>query len=225
MSRTPDDLSEFGRKLREKVAALDAQPQWPQEEFDRHMQAIMPRLIRFNEVVDHLITQVVGPRLGEFVKHFPQARVSRTDRPNRCSCSLGYTDRFPVNVKIEFAFDHDTQIEHLTIAHTLDILPTFFKYEQRAQLWLALEGIDDATVAAWVEERLLGFVDAYACVDRGPGEQEFDRVTDPVCGMQFARSNATARADYRGHDYFFCSTDCRDQFSLQPERFIRFELE
>ncbi len=50
MSSTPDDLSDFRSKLRERVAALDTQPKWPKEAFDRHMQAIIPGLTHFNEM-------------------------------------------------------------------------------------------------------------------------------------------------------------------------------
>ena len=43
--------------------------------------------------------------------------------------------------------------------------------------------------------------------------------TDPVCRMQVDRSNAPARAEYRGQAVFFCSERCRDRFGREPERY------
>jgi Cu+-exporting ATPase len=43
--------------------------------------------------------------------------------------------------------------------------------------------------------------------------------TDPVCGKQFESTQAVAESEYDLQTYFFCSTDCRDQFEANPEHF------
>ncbi len=43
---------------------------------------------------------------------------------------------------------------------------------------------------------------------------------DPVCGMQVDEKKATARAEYDGHVYFFCSEGCKERFEEDPRRFI-----
>jgi YHS domain-containing protein len=40
---------------------------------------------------------------------------------------------------------------------------------------------------------------------------------DPVCGMSVEESDAPATFDYRGTTYYFCSTDCREEFEANPE--------
>jgi len=44
--------------------------------------------------------------------------------------------------------------------------------------------------------------------------------TDPVCGMTVDPHTAEQRADYRGHNYYFCSTDCRSKFVADPEKYL-----
>lgn len=39
---------------------------------------------------------------------------------------------------------------------------------------------------------------------------------DPVCGMSVEESDAPARAEYEGQTYYFCSTDCKEEFEANP---------
>jgi Cu+-exporting ATPase len=43
--------------------------------------------------------------------------------------------------------------------------------------------------------------------------------TDPVCGMQVSEQQARGESDYKGKTFYFCSTSCKDQFDLNPERY------
>lgn len=50
-----------------------------------------------------------------------------------------------------------------------------------------------------------------------------DRPRDPVCGMAVRTDAATEDglvAEHDSHTYYFCRSDCRDQFSAEPTRFI-----
>jgi Cu+-exporting ATPase len=42
---------------------------------------------------------------------------------------------------------------------------------------------------------------------------------DPVCGMEVDERDAAGKSRYQGHTYFFCSTDCKEQFDRVPERY------
>ncbi|MDG6926995.1 MAG: YHS domain-containing protein [Nitrososphaerota archaeon] len=43
---------------------------------------------------------------------------------------------------------------------------------------------------------------------------------DPVCGM-FVDENAIYRAVYNNSVYYFCSKKCRDEFSMDPECWLK----
>jgi Cu+-exporting ATPase len=44
--------------------------------------------------------------------------------------------------------------------------------------------------------------------------------TDPVCGMQVVSAEESLIMEYKGHEYKFCSTTCRDTFRADPEKFV-----
>ncbi len=52
---------------------------------------------------------------------------------------------------------------------------------------------------------------------RGPHEEAtVTTATDPVCGMKVEEGDAPAKAEYQGQGYFFCSSDCKEEFEANP---------
>ena len=46
-------------------------------------------------------------------------------------------------------------------------------------------------------------------------------LTDPVCGMAIdAPANAVGSSEHMGQTYYFCSSDCKEQFDADPSRFV-----
>lgn len=46
-------------------------------------------------------------------------------------------------------------------------------------------------------------------------------VTDPICGMAVNEQSAAGSLRDAGTDYFFCSTDCLNQFAARIESLVR----
>ena len=42
---------------------------------------------------------------------------------------------------------------------------------------------------------------------------------DPVCGVQVDEDEAVT-ATYEGENYYFCCSDCRDEFREAPEEYL-----
>jgi Cu+-exporting ATPase len=40
---------------------------------------------------------------------------------------------------------------------------------------------------------------------------------DPVCGMEVEERTTQNKSTYLGQTYFFCSTDCKEEFDAEPE--------
>lgn len=40
---------------------------------------------------------------------------------------------------------------------------------------------------------------------------------DPVCGMMVEEADAPAQAEHSGTMYYFCSQDCAEEFTENPE--------
>lgn len=45
-------------------------------------------------------------------------------------------------------------------------------------------------------------------------------VKDPVCGMDVATATAAGRTEYKGLEYYFCGSKCKEQFALDPEQYV-----
>ena len=45
-------------------------------------------------------------------------------------------------------------------------------------------------------------------------------VKDPVCGMEIEPATAAGRTDHKGQTYFFCGSQCKAKFDLNPEHYV-----
>jgi Cu+-exporting ATPase len=45
-------------------------------------------------------------------------------------------------------------------------------------------------------------------------------VKDPVCGMDVEIATAAGRTEYKEERYFFCSSNCKVKFDLNPEQYL-----
>jgi YHS domain-containing protein len=44
---------------------------------------------------------------------------------------------------------------------------------------------------------------------------------DPVCKMDVDEKKAAATYEYKGKTYYFCAEGCRENFSKDPEKFLK----
>lgn len=45
--------------------------------------------------------------------------------------------------------------------------------------------------------------------------------TDPVCQMKVDEKKASARSEYKGIIYYFCSPICKQKFDKEPEKYLK----
>jgi len=213
-------LEEFESKLKSQVKAASDAPRWQSAEIDAYMGAVQARRQQFDQTAQSLIGTVVKPRLEAVARRFPSARAQTDEQAYRAWCWFACSDRFPVTAKLEFAVEHEESIEHLLVRYEAWLMPVFMRFQPHDRLTMPLDAVNSDQVAGWVEERIFEFLATYLQQDRGQEDLEEDIVTDPVCGMRLRRSDVRARADYRGHPYFFCSAECQGKFGRKPEDFV-----
>jgi YHS domain-containing protein len=215
------DVNELEKRIREKLDAQQRQRDLRQNHAARLMREYEEQHHRFTTLADRLMEAVVRPRLQTVAKHFDNARILEDDPAGRhhCVCQFLHTERFPASVKLELAVSRDGDFENLLVLYDLEIIPVFFAFERRDQLTLPLAAVSEARIAAWVEEKMVHFVDTYLRLANAPRYQEGNMAIDPVCGMHVNKAHA-ARMEYRGATYYFCIPDCQRQFAGDPERFL-----
>ena len=45
-------------------------------------------------------------------------------------------------------------------------------------------------------------------------------VKDPVCGMDVEAATAAGRTQHKGQTYYFCSSNCKAKFDINPEQYL-----
>jgi YHS domain-containing protein len=221
LGRNMSHLVNFAKRVANQLGKANAEPHWTPEEAERYMADVGLRHERFEQVASQLVETVIQPRLETVASRFPNASLRETEPLGHCMCWFGYCERFPSSTSCSFSVEHDVRVEKVVVRYEATMMPTFFKFDEHDRLSLALDEVDDAPVANWVETRLLEFLDAYLQVDRGGEDFNSDVVVDPVCGMRISRTSAAASGVYLGHPYFFCSTDCQLKFSIDPKGFVQ----
>lgn len=217
-----DPLQEFADRLSARLATARKDPHVTAAA-EQYMIQFEPRYRQFEEAASRLVSDVIRPRLEVLTRLF-NAKLQCAEHEYRCVAWLGYCLRFPATVKLELSVEADERIEKVILRYEVRILPAFVKYESHDKVVFTLEHVDADQAAAWVEERLLSFLDTYLRLDRGGQEVDELMATDPVCGMKVDAATAL-NWEYRGHAYYFCSEACRQRCSESPERYVLFEME
>ena len=76
--------------------------------------------------------------------------------------------------------------------------------------------------ANFLDSRILRFASDYLKVhDPDSPYLRSELVADPACGIIQPRSQARARVQHDGREYYFCTEDCRNAFVGDPESYLR----
>ncbi|MFU0257808.1 YHS domain-containing protein, partial [Klebsiella pneumoniae] len=69
------------------------------------------------------------------------------------------------------------------------------------------------------DARIQDIADRVLWLEDGEFKEARTLATDPVCGMAVERGKVP-HTQWQGQEYFFCSKGCREEFLLQPGKFI-----
>ena len=215
------DLSYLEQQIKEKLARSDERRRVGQNHVQQRMAETEARHQRYTALADRLMQEVVRPRMEKLVSFFDNARMpeARNSRHNSC-CQFEPTPRFPATARLEMGVTRDGEFRTLVHEYELEILPVFFAVEGQDHLRMFLDEVDEAKATAWVEGKLLNFVDAYLRLETSGHYQEKNVVTDLVCGMRINKAFAPAQMTYQGRAYYFCVSECRARFAEDPERYL-----
>jgi YHS domain-containing protein len=213
-------LERLDRRIKERIAAGEEARERRRDRMREVMDDTEERLRRYTEVADRLTQEVIRPRLERLAACFDNARAPE-DRNSRHTSVYEFerTLRYPATATLELAVTRDGDAAKVRIEYNLKILPVFFVYTGEDRLVMGLDEVDMDKAAAWVEDKLLEFVDAYVQLESADQYQAENTVADPVCGMRVNRADAPASMEYRGAKYYFCVEECRRRFAEDPEKY------
>ncbi len=215
------DLATFTEHVQDVLCDAYRVPHWTPEEAGKYMAEYGVRRHRFEELAHHLNEEIVKPRLEMVASYLKNACMQEGSSSNGSACWFEFCERFPTFAQLEFTIEHDVRFDKLIVQIHTRMMPVFVRFNEKDNLLLPLDAVDDEEVADWVEERLLEFLDTYLRIDAGGEDFTEEPVTDPVCGMQLDRLKAAASDSYYGHSYYFCCEGCLTKFQKTPEQYAQ----
>ena len=215
------NLNDFERKLKEKLALSEEREQLMQNHQRQLMAEAEARHQRYMVIADRLTHQVIRPCVEKLQSFFDNARMpeTRNSRHTVC-CQFEHTSRFPAAASLEMGVTRDGEIKTVILEYQVEIRPAFFPVERRDELTMPLDEVDDQKMAAWVQAKVVQFLDCYLRLETSNAHQDENMATDPVCGMRVNKVFAPAQMTYRDQTYYFCIPECQARFAENPEHYL-----
>jgi YHS domain-containing protein len=216
-----DSTNDLERRIQEKLALREEQRLLRQNHLRQRMNEMDVRMQRYAAIADKLMEAIIHPRMERLASSFaainpPQWETTR----HSCSLLFKHSSQFPATATLELGVTRDGEGKTVCVQYRATILPLLCPLEGNDQTSMPLEEVDESKVAAWVEAKLLQFVDTYLRLETLEHYQGENIVTDPVCGMSVNKAHAPAQIDYEGKTYFFCVEECRQKFAESPDRYL-----
>jgi YHS domain-containing protein len=217
-----NDLSDLERRIEERLASQQEQARQRYNHQAERMHEWEQRHKRYTALADHLVSEVIRPRLEKLARHFDNAELLCGDQTGRHQyvCAFKHTHRYPATAKLELAISRDGLAEHVLLLYNLSILPVFFPFKEKDQLSVPLDQVNEAQVATWFDEKILTFLDTYLRLEIVDQYQSENQTIDPVCGMSVNKLYAPAQAEHQGQTYYFCIPECKEKFVADPDRYL-----
>ncbi len=158
-----DDLKELEQQVRDKLACVAERRHTEHEAADRRLEERERRGDAYRSAARHLMESIIRRRIERVIAFFPNVLLPTADAAteSQWSCRFLKTQEFPASTKLSFLVSPDAELRNAIVTYDLEILPIYFDFQGHDQLAVPIEGMCDASVAAWVDAKLLGFVDTY----------------------------------------------------------------
>jgi hypothetical protein len=172
------------------------------------------RLEQFETTLDHL-RDVWRPRLEAFADRFgDKVNVTPIAEAERRAATYAFrTELAQIHLTLSATTDEDVQ--NITLNYDLHILPILMQYEKHAELSMRLDSVDDDSVANWIDDRLVQFVQTYLALHENQYYLKDHMVEDPISHVRFPKFAAGARLDLNGETHYFIAEETRSAFEGQ----------
>lgn len=189
------------------------------------------RFLRFVAVADR-IHSILLPRIEAFTtvdifKEITQ-RVSQEGQGldvrgfhgRTTTLLIPFSDACPAKVELSFHVDHDGSVENAILDYRLEILPIFIKFNSHDQLIIPIADPIEDTIGTWIEDKLVGFTQTFFKMYFHDEYQKKHLETDPVMKIQFPRTFAIGKKEYRGRLYHFYTKESLQAFETDPSEYV-----
>lgn len=205
-------MESLSNKIQQRLEQHSRQLTEQQQQLDVEMKTALDNQELFATEANRILTAIVTPKVEELARHFENATLAAHEprREHGCFCFFAHSLRFPATVSLSFTMAPGETQNVLKVIYNLEILPVFMAYRRNDTLQATFD--DDERITAWVEDRILEFLDTYLKIETHPLYQKDNLVLDPVCGMRIPMNSAPSMIELDSQTIYFCSDHCKETF-------------
>ncbi len=219
------------QRLSVEVATATERIQSLQKEAGRAFVEQEQRFLRFMALTDS-IHEILHPRLEtflqlnvfkdvtQFVRLSRRSGVKRGFHERTTTLSVPASDACSGKVELSFRLGHDGSITNAILDYRLEILPIFIEFESHDQLFIPVDNPDEDAIAAWIDDKLVGFTQTYFEMYFTEQYQKQSFTRDPVMNIRFPKAYAAGKQEYKGQTYYFYANESLQAFIANPEKYV-----
>jgi YHS domain-containing protein len=104
--------------------------------------------------------------------------------------------------------------------YRLEILPIFFKFDSHDQLTIPISHPNENAIAGWIEDKLVGFTQAFFELQCHDQYQQKHLETDVVMNIRFPKVYAAGKKECEGRTYYFYTDESLLAFENDPSAYV-----
>jgi hypothetical protein len=164
------------------------------------------------ETACNALRPVWAPRLETLQKAFGErVRVSPHAAAGRRQATFAFTSDL-ARITLTWTATTDQDVRNLVLDYSLEILPVLMSYPNKARLEQPLDRVDADAVGAWIDDRIVEFVDTYLSIHENEFYLKAHMVEDPVAHVRFPEFAAASTLERGGKTLYFIANQTRDEF-------------
>lgn len=208
------DLNSLFDRIDEEFAASEKKIKDFQTQEIKEHQGRQQRLELFANACGQL-REIWHPRLEGLAKKFGD-KVKVTPLVTPTSREATFAFKSPLaTITLRFSATTDFDVRNLVLDYDLHILPILMKFDSHARAEFPLDAINVDAVAAWVDDRIVEFVQTYLSLHQNEHYLKDHMVSDPICGTYFPKYAAAEVLEWQGAKYYFVGAETRKEFEKQ----------
>ena len=123
-------------------------------------------------------------------------------------------------MELSFRVGHDGHFENAVLDFRLQILPILITFDSDDQLVIPIDQPSDDAIAAWIDDKLVGFTQTYFQVYFHDEYQKSNLELDPVMKVQFPKTYATGKKEFQKRTYYFYTKESLERFVEDPSEYV-----
>lgn len=205
------NVQELETRIDSEFAAAEGRIKQFQEQQLSQYQGRQERLVEFGKLLDRLRGTIV-PRLETLARRFGEkVKVAPSVKPTEREATFS-VDSPLARIRLRFSAATDEDVRKLICSSDLEIIPVLMEYDRRDAIEFPLNGVDEAQLGAWFDERILSFVRTYLQLHENQYYLRDEMVEDPVARVRFPKYAAGAKLERDGKMHYFIGEETRQRF-------------